>query len=657
MGYGEWESPITLDVVTPKEGTEIATAEIDRVTGTLFWRSKKPSGQYVVCTGDSASSATEWTPEGYSVQTRVHEYGGGDYFAHNNILYFINKEDQCIYKQGSPKEEPKLVTEKFGNAEVRYAEGHINTFTNMIICVREDHRNLKQGEECTNTIVAINLVNGQQSVLVEGANFYKSVDTYDNQIIFTSWNHPNMPWDDTQLNVGELVLKDNVPSVINLKTVHTGSSHLQGRFINKEQYLYLCDKTDFWNVWKSTDDKEPWFKSENEPGYPFGWYFGHPGYDIADGRGIVIGATSRDGSRNLLLVDIDNPQTILKDIGNLVREKGYNFGTFSNVLCHGDYVYALGLDDPANPLTLLRVSLADNSVFIYNEEILDDEVKICISYPEPIEFPTTDENMKAYGYFYKPKNPRFTESGDEKPPLLMKVHGGPTGSTTRNLDMKIQYFTSRGFAVFDIDYRGSTGYGRAFRRALYHKWGVVDQEDCISAADYLVKEGKVDGNRLAISGGSAGGYTTMAMMVFQKRFHAGVSYYGISDLLNLTKDTHKFESNYPTKVLGKLPEEEKIYEERSPFYHADQLKPPSAIGFFQGADDPVCPPPQSLKLYEAAVKQGVATFYVEYEEEAHGFKKAENIQRCVSNEIYFYSKIFGFKLFDETPCLPDIVNL
>ena len=161
-------------------------------------------------------------------------------------------------------------------------------------------------------------------------------------------------------------MKENVPSLINIKTAHTGSFHLQGRFINKEQYLYLCDKTDFWNVWKSSDDKEPWFKSENEPGYPFGWYFGHPGYDVADGRGIVIGATSRDGSRNLLLVDIDNPQTILKDIGNLVREKGYNFGTFSNVLCHGDYVYALGLDDPANPLTLLRVSLADDSVFIYN---------------------------------------------------------------------------------------------------------------------------------------------------------------------------------------------------------------------------------------------------------------------------------------------------
>ena len=651
MSYGEWKSPITLDVVTP-DATEISTAAIDRVTGKLFWRSKKPTGQFVVSTGESASSAIEWTPESFSVVSRVHEYGGGAFFVHNEELFFVNKSDQRIYKQSAPDATPVPVTADFGDGKVRYAEGHVNTFIDKIICVREDHR--VEGKECINTIVAIDLLTGSQNVLVEGADFYKSIDTCENKIIFISWNHPNMPWDDTQMSVGELVMEGSVASAKNVKIVSTGASHLQSRFINKDEYLYLSDRTDFWNVWKSSDENKPWYKSNNEPGFPFGWCFGYPGYGITN-DGIVIGAKSKDGMDNFLLVDIDNPQTVLKDLGQLIRSKGYSFGTFANVLCHGHFVYALGIDDPANPLTLLRVSLKDDSVYIYNNESAEKDLMPYISYAESVEFPTTDKNMNAYGFLYRPKNPDYSPDEKEKPPLLLRVHGGPTGMAMRSLSMKTQYFTSRGFAVFDLDYRGSSGYGRAFRQALYGKWGVYDIEDAISAAQHLVNEGIVDGNRLTIDGGSAGGYTTMAMMVFKKYFHAGVSYYGVSDLLGLAKHTHKFESQYLTKMIGKLPEDEKIYKERSPLCHASQLQCP--IGFFQGADDFVCPPPQSKELYNAALENRVPTFYVEYEGEAHGFRKAVNIQRCISNEIYFYSKIFGFKLADETKNPPPIKNL
>ena len=651
MSYGEWESPISLDVVTPN-ATEVSNAAIDRVTGQLFWRSKKPSGQFVVSTGESVGEATEWTPPEFSVVSRVHEYGGGSFFAHSGELFFVNKSDQRIYKQSTAKATPIPVTADFGDGKVRYAEGHINTVINKIICVREDHR--VESKECINTIVAIDLLTGDQNVLAEGADFYKSADTFENKIIFVSWNHPNMPWDDTQLNIGELFLTDNIASAMNIKVVSTGASHLQSRFINKEQYLYLCDQTDFWNVWKSSDEKKPWFESKNEPGFPFGWCFGYPGYDIANG-GIVIGAKSKDGLNNLLLVDIDNPQTIIKDLGNIVRSNGYSFGTYANVLCHGSNVYALGIDDPARPLTLLRISLSDDSVFIYNDNSAAKDLMPYMSYAESVEYPTADKNMNAYGFLYRPKNPNYTPNEEEKPPLLLRVHGGPTGMADRSLSMETQYFTSRGFAVFDVDYRGSCGYGRAFRQALYGNWGVYDIEDSISAAQYLVSEGIVDGNRLAIDGGSAGGYTTMAMMVFKNYFHAGVSYYGVSDLLGLAKHTHKFESQYMTKMVGKLPEEESVYKERSPLYHANQLRCP--LGFFQGSEDFVCPPPQSKELYNAALENGATTFYVEYEREAHGFKKAENIQRCVSNEIYFYSKIFGFKLHDETKNPPPIKNL
>ena len=651
MSYGEWKSPITLDVVTP-DSTEISTAAIDRVTGKLFWRSKKPSGQFVICSGENVSSAVEWTPEGFSAVSRVHEYGGGAFFAHNGEIFFVNKTDQRIYRQSAPEAAPIPVTADFGEGKMRYAEGHISSFLNMIVCVREDHT--VEGRECVNSVVAIDLLTGDQHVLAEGADFYKSIDTCGNKIVFVSWMHPNMPWDDTQVSIGELVLEGKVASTVNIKVMHTGASHLQTRLVTEDQYLYLCDRTDFWNVWKSSDEEKPLYKSSNEPGFPFGWCFGYPGYDIMS-DGIVIGAKAKDGLENLLLVDIDNPQSVLKDLGLLVRNKGYSFGTYTNILCHGKYVYALGIDDPANPLTLLRISLTDDSVFIYNDEAAGKDLLPYISYAESVEFPTTDSEMNAYGFLYRPKNPDYSPGEQEKPPLLLRVHGGPTGMASRSLNMKTQYFTSRGFAVFDVDYRGSSGYGRAFRQALYGKWGVYDIEDAISAAKHLVSQGIVDGNRLTIDGGSAGGYTTMAMMVFQNYFHAGVSYYGVSDLLGLAKHTHKFESQYLTKMIGKLPEEEAIYKERSPLCHASQLRCP--IGFFQGSEDFVCPPPQSQELYNAALENGVATFYVEYEGEGHGFRQAKNIQRCVSNEIYFYSKIFGFKLFDETENPPPIKNL
>ena len=269
-----------------------------------------------------------------------------------------------------------------------------------------------------------------------------------------------------------------------------------------------------------------------------------------------------------------------------------------------------------------------------------------------MKFKTNSEGMDAYGFLYKPKNPDYSPDGKEKPPLLMRVHGGPTGSASRSLDMKAQYFTSRGFAVFDIDYRGSSGYGRDFRKALYGKWGVYDLDDAISAAKHLIREGIVDKNKLAINGGSAGGYTTMSMMVFKKCFNAGVSYYGISDLSQLIMHTHKFESHYPYKMIG---EDENTFHKRSPIHSAKQLKNP--IGFFQGLKDRVCPPKQSKDMFDAAVENGVPTFYKPFPDEAHGFKQSKNIQQCISIEMYFYSKIFKFEPADKVQDKPEIKNL
>ena len=645
MNYGEWKSPISLDLVAAKDD-EISNAVLDPITGKLFWRVKKPSGQFVVCSLDDEQCACEWTPENFSVVSRVHEYGGGEFFAHNNELFFVNNTDQRIYKQCSAHANPFPLTEECGDGLLRYACGHINQFLNKIIIIREDHR--IQGSECINSIVSIDLQSGLQVSLAEGDDFYKSLDTHDNKILYVSWIHPNMPWDVTQLHIGDLA--QDGKSIRNNRCIKTGSSILQAKFIDINNYLYLNDEKGYWNVWKSTESNVPWHESSKECGWPFGWIFGCPGYGILE-NDIVIGAKD-----DLLIIDLHSQKTIKKDLGKLVRSSGYSFGTFANILCYQNTVYALGLDDSAHTTALIRISLDDDSVFIYNNCSVADYLKPYISSPEIITFPTNNEIVpSAYGHLYKPNNPDFTANENEKPPVLVRVHGGPTGMSKRSLCMKTQYFTSRGFAVFDVDYRGSTGYGRQFRRALYGKWGVYDLQDTISGVKHLIKEGIVDENRLAIDGGSSGGYTTMAMMVFEDFFHVGVSYYGISDLISLTKITHKFESRYLDQMIGKLPECEDIYKQRSPLYHAEKLKRP--IGFFQGSEDNVCPPELSKRLYEAALINKVPTFYIEYEEEGHGFKKGKNIQRCASNELYFYSKIFCFKLADETENPPPIFNL
>ena len=643
--YGEWKSPISLDYVSKKDD-EINNAVLDAITGKLFWRVKKSNGRYVVCSEENGHLFCEWTPEKFSVVSQVHEYGGGEFFAHNNELYFVNKTDQRLYKQSSAQDDPVPITEECNNGLLRYACGHINQFSNKIIMVREDHR--IEDKECVNSIISIDLQNGYQTCLVEGDDFYKSVETHEERILFVSWNHPNMPWDITKLYIGQLA-KDG-KSVRSCSCVKTGSSVLQAKFINTDQYLYLSDEMGFWNVWKSTENNSPWYESSKESGWPFGWIFGCPGYGLLE-KGIVIGAKD-----DLIEIDLNSPGTIKKDLGAVVRNCGYHFGTFANILCHNDYVYGVGLDDSAHTATLFRISLTDDSVFIYNNSGITEDLKPFISYPKAIEFPTSDTEVPvAYGFLYEPNNPDYTGNADEKPPLLVRIHGGPTGMTSRSLCMKIQYFTSRGFAVFDVDYRGSSGYGRTFRRSLYGKWGVYDIEDTISGVKHLIKEGFVDEKRLAINGGSAGGYTTMAMMVFKDFFHVGVSYFGLSNFINFSDITHKFESRYLDQLLGKLPEAEEIYRERSPLYHVEKLKLP--IGFFQGSEDCICPPEQSKKFYDAALQNKVPTFYIEYEGESHGFRKGETIRSCISGEIYFLSKIFGFKLADKTENPPPILNL
>ena len=646
--YGEWKSPITLDVVT-SQSPEITNSVVDPVSGELFWLVKKPSGQFVICSGEHESNACEWMSPEFSAVSRVHEYGGGEFFAYNKAIYFVNKTDQRLYKQTAPDVSPVPITESFGDGKLRYADAHFCEEIKHIVCVREDHR--EEGKECINTVVAIEPNSGKQTILCTGSDFYKDVKTFGKKITFVSWYHPNMPWDSTTLSVGDIVTsEDGAISIENVQIIKSGTSALQPSFLSENTIFYLSDSNGYYNVWRSDQADRAWFKCEKETGFPFGWIFGYPGY-AKSSKGLVVGARDR-----LLLIDDEEPQKILKDLGDMVRDKGYSFGNFANISCHGSFVYTLGIDDCSRGTTLLRISLEDDSVYEYNVSCAGSDLIPYISTPKSVRFPTGDEGKdSAFGYLYLPTNPDYTPDPNEKPPLLVEVHGGPTGMTKQSLSFRTQYFTSRGFAVFDVDYRGSTGYGRAYRQAMYGRWGVCDVEDAINAAKHVVAEGLVDEKKLAIAGGSAGGYTTMAVMTFRDYFHAGVSYYGVSDLLELAKFTHKFQSRYIDQMIGKLPEMEALYKERSPLYHANQLS--GAIGFFLGSCDFVVPPPQSQAMYKAALENEIPTFYVEFEGEAHGFKKASSIQRCLSNEMYFYGKMFGFDPCDETENPPPIKNL
>eukprot|EP00116_Pleurobrachia_bachei_P019502 sb/3479765/ len=651
MGYGEWKSPITLDVVTSTT-EEILQHVVDPVRGDLCWLVKRQAGKYVIRSGDPQTKVNKWVPEGFSSNSSVYEYGHGDFFPLNNTLYFVNNTDQRLYRQTTPDTTPEPVTTgEYGAKVLRYNDGHFCSFINKIIMVREDHR---RDAEVPNTvsIVAIDAETGSQTILVEGADFYRGPHTCGDQIVFVSWNHPNMPWDTTTISKGTLVVgEDGTPSVRDISVIREEGSNLQPYLATPDNCLFISDKTGFWNLWSSKDDSGPVHKIDKDMGFPYGWIAGYPGFGVTD-EGIVCAAKD-----SLLLLNPDG--TIKTDLSNIVREAGYQFGTFAGVQCFKNRVFVIGLADVTRVTTILRISLTDMSVRAYNESQAPEHLRPYISMQETITIPTTN-GMVCYGFYFPPKNPDFDKvETDEKPPLLVKIHGGPSGMVTTNLDYKTQYFTSRGFGVLLLDYRGSNGLGREFRRALYGNWGVYDIDDAIAGAEFLVKSDRVDKNRLAISGGSAGGYTTMAMMTFRNYFHVGVSYFGLCDLRALSSPeaeiSHKFESHYTENLIGKLSEQEDLYKERSPILHADKLS--GAIGFFQGSVDKICPPHFTIPLYNAAVKNGIPTFYVEYKGEGHGFREAANNQRCLSNEFYFYGKVLGFQPADDTSNPPPIVNL
>ena len=624
--YGSWGSPITAELIA-SGGIRLLDVETDG--DDVYWLEMRPAdaARYVV--SRAGDSPTDITPEGFSARTLVHEYGGGSFRLFDGVCYFTNLADQRVHRQ-EPGTVPLPITPE---SALRYADFDLDAGRDRLIAVSEDHS--AEGEEAVNRIIGIELnAPVAPQTLVEGADFYSNprLSPDGRQLAWLSWDHPNMPWDGSELWVAD-VTADGGMSGNRLVSGGNSVSLFQPEWSPGGELHFVSDRTGWWNLYRERDEEvQPLLPLEAEFGLPQ-WVFRMSTYAFLD-SGHIACAYARGGEWTLATLDPES--------GKLTKIDS-SYSSFSSISAAGDDIVFLGASATRRS-AVVRLNVESGQV---TELKRSSEVEIdpgFISIAEPITFPT--ENARdAHAFYYPPRNPDFDAPDGELPPLVVHSHGGPTGATGDTLSLSVQYWTSRGFAVVDVNYGGSTGYGREYRERLEARWGIVDVEDCANAARHLVERGEVDGQRLAISGGSAGGWTTLCALTFTDHFHAGASHFGVSDAAALARDTHKFESRYLDGLIGPYPEREDLYRERSPIDNAERLSCP--VIFLQGLEDRIVPPDQSARMAAAIRDQGIPVALLEFPGEQHGFRRAESVKRALEAELYFYAKVFGFTPADE----------
>ncbi len=573
-------------------------------------------------------STSDVNPPPFNARTRVHEYGGGDFVVHRGTVFFANFEDQRLYSV-SPGGEPEPLTSDVAH---RYADMTVDAGRGRLISVCEDH---SAGGEPVNEIVGISLTDGAETVLVSGNDFYSSprLSPDGGSLAWLTWNHPNMPWDGTELWTAEL---DGEGAPVGAERLEGGpdESVFQPEWSPDGTLHLVSDRTGWWNLYRAGEGAvEPLCPMEAEFGLPQ-WAFGMSTYAFLSPTRIACVAIER-GVFRLAILDTETGelaevQTPYSVMSALRSDPG-----------SGELLFIAGSPTDSTRVARLDTQTGEHEVLRRAGDIEIDAGYLSV--PETVEF-QTEGGLTAHGFFYPPANKDYAAPDGERPPLLVLSHGGPTGMTLPSLDLEIQHRTSRGFAVLDVNYGGSTGYGREYRQRLDGMWGVVDVDDCENGAKYLAQRGLVDGGRLLIAGGSAGGYTTLCALTFRESFAAGASYYGVSDAAALAEETHKFESRYLDRLIGPYPERADLYRERSPIHHTEGLSCP--VIFFQGLEDEVVPPNQAETMFETLKEKGLPVAYVPFEGEQHGFRRAENIKRALDAEIFFYSRLFGFSLAD-----------
>jgi dipeptidyl aminopeptidase/acylaminoacyl peptidase len=660
--YGSWRSPIAPATVAAG-GRRLAAATLAG-DGAVWWAEGRPAegGRVVLMRRPAGGEPEEVTPAGTNVRTRVHEYGGGAWtLAADDLVLFVDFADQRLYRQRLGEAPVAITPEPVAPAGLRYADFRLTPDGRTVLCVRESHvtGEAEQDDsppEPANEIVALPLDgSAAPAVLASGRDFYSFPRPSPDGawLAWTCWDHPNMPWDGTELWLAPL----DDPGDARLVAGGPAESVFQPEWNGEGRLHFVSDRDGWWNLYRFEDGEiEQLTEEEADLGHPQ-WLFGGSTYAFLEDGSIAFVRTANGAERLCLrdpedkadgagssppprLRDLDLPFTNFGFPSLSARDgrlafvaSGPDCETEAVVLDLGDGVAAGGPAADSRPGMETVRTAADDAI--------DPSV---VSIPRPISFPTSG-GATAHGFYYPPANAEFEAPAGELPPLIVQSHGGPTSHATPALDREFLFWTSRGFGVVDVNYRGSSGYGREYRQRLQGGWGVLDSDDCIAAAQYLTAAGEVDGERLAIRGGSAGGYATLCALVFHDAFATGASYYGVAELETLATDTHKFESRYLDGLIGPYPEQKDLYYERSPIHFVERLR--AAVILFQGLEDEVVPPSQSETMVAALQRNGVPHAYLAFAGEAHGFRRSETEIRCLEAELYFYGRILGFEPADE----------
>ena len=605
--YGTWPSQISAELVASSGGIRVSDVHIDGAR--VRWSESHPreGGRFAVVD----STGAELTPPGANARTRVHEYGGGAVWYHGDDVFHSEFTDSRLYRNGVA-----ITPEPPAEHSLRYADGTVSPDGKTVVCVRERH----EDGEVFNELVSLPPDGSAEPSIVEsGHDFYMAprFDLSGERLAWLAWDHPNMPWDGTVLYVDG-------------KAVAGGADEAVGdpRWSADGRLHWWSDRTGWWNLYR--EGEQLTHLEGAEIGVPL-WVFGYCRYVfLGDGR--IACVVTRDGVDSLQILDPASGE--LTDLG--LEWTGYDPSAFA---AQGNrIVFAAASPTQATTLVSYAIDTGEETVL---RRTLDLELDAAsISVPRAIEFRTRD-GQTAHAFYYSPTSVDSEGSAGERPPLRVICHGGPTSHSDPAFSIGVQFFTTRGIGVVDVNYRGSTGYGREYRRLLNGRWGESDWQDCVSAAEYLAEQGDADPARTWVEGGSAGGYVVFCALVFEPTsFAAGVSYFGVADVEALATDTHKFESRYLDSMIGPYPERRDLYYARSPVHFADRLERPMLL--LQGLDDKVVPPSQAEMMVEVLKRKGVPYEYIAFEGEGHGFRKQENIVRAVEAELDFVGKTFGF---------------
>jgi dipeptidyl aminopeptidase/acylaminoacyl peptidase len=642
--YGTWASPITAEMLA---SDDIGLSECRLDHGVAYWLERRSTeGRSVLVKGDPFSSPVDVTSAGFDVRSMAHEYGGGAYTVHDGTVYFVNKVDQRLYRQ-TDGGTPQPITPDTDAAQ-RFADGVVTDDGRWWIGVRERHDLGPAVADVVNELIAIPTDGAAPPrTIVGGRDFYAApeISPDGSTLSFLAWDLPWMPWDGCELFVAPLAGDAEVGDAILVAGRDGEESIWQPTWSPAGDLVFASDRSGWWNLERITDGRPDGERAvihaaEAEFGYPM-WTFGERSFAfLADGH--IVCLYDQNGRTHVALLDPTTGQLTPMDLPYDALGWGLNIATEGMVIL-------LIAGSTTTPEEVAWLDFSTRAVEVLRSSVTERIDPAFLSAPLAIEFPTEGDRM-AHAFFYPPTNPDFEGIEDEGPPLIVMSHGGPTSEATGIYDLTTQYWTSRGFAVVDVNYGGSTGYGRAYRQRLNGNWGVVDLQDCVNAARFLVEAGHVDGDRLMIRGGSAGGYTTICALTFTDVFAAGATYFGIADLVPFaTGDTHKFESRYEHTLVGPWPEAEATYRERSAINFVDRISTPMLV--LQGSEDHVVPPSQAELIVAALRERGLPHAYLLFEGEGHGFREAKTMIQARNVELSFYAQILGFEPAGDIPRL------